>query len=163
LLFVRSWAFTKKHSVGEVILDALLALIIDNQGEHQGSLHPHLTMLFSPRSHVARRPARAACWAARLPPELNKLECNQFTPWSHARLLSKSLGHRTLGLYGITSLGRSCAVPSLLLPGLRSEGNFRRGFRAPPPWPIVRPTDGWRSPTRSPRPGGEGPPRRAST
>ena len=28
-----------------------------------------------------------------------------------------------------TSLGRSCAVASLLLPGLRGEENFRRGFR----------------------------------
>ena len=27
LLFVRSWAFTKKHSVGEVILDALLGYL----------------------------------------------------------------------------------------------------------------------------------------
>ena len=56
--------------------------------------------------------------------ELNKLESHR----GHT-LLSKSLGHQH---WVYTSLGRSCAVASLLLPGLRGEENFRRGFRAPP-------------------------------
>jgi hypothetical protein len=58
--------------------------------------------------------------------ELNKLELHR----GHT-LLSKSLGHQQ---WVYTSLGRSCAVASLLLPGLRG-----------PPWPIDshRPTDGW--------------------
>ena len=47
------------------------------------------------------------------------------------RCYLSSLGHQH---WVYTSLGRSCAVASLLLPGLRSEaeGNFGGGF-APPP------------------------------
>ena len=48
------------------------------------------------------------------------------------RCYLSSLGHQH---WVYTSLGRSCAVASLLLPGLRSEaeGNFGGGFGPPPP------------------------------
>ena len=58
--------------------------------------------------------------------ELKK--CKPQTPQGHSGL--RPWGHQH---WVYTSLGRSCAVASLLLPGLRGEENFRRGFRAPPP------------------------------
>ena len=62
--------------------------------------------------------------------QLNKLE-------SHGghTLLSTSLGHQH---WVYISLGRSCAVASLLLPGLRGEENFWRqeGISGSPPWSI---------------------------
>ena len=57
--------------------------------------------------------------------ELKK--CKPQTPQGHSGL--RLWGHQH---WVYTSLGRSCAVASLLLPGLRGEENFRRGFRAPP-------------------------------
>ena len=77
--------------------------------------------------------------------QLNKLE-------SHGghTLLSKSLGHQH---WVYISLGRSCAVASLLLPGLRGEENFWRqeGISGSPPGPYRSQADRWvvRHPVRT--------------